>query len=460
MKKDDESLKSANSNDFSDLDFDIDEFLESINSKYTNPDDADEHYDEIKEEINKDLEEQKDNKQTKTEKKTEDDNENIDQLDEKVIDNTENNSSVPQSRTERSQKNNQKAEKENVILAFCQKYKIFKIISYIILCLALIITAYGGYLFYRANHLMDTAYVARKKSSSYQVTMTEKPISILLMGIDNTKERNLESTRTDSLIFCTFNPKTGKVDMVSIPRDTYTEIYNKEDDTCTTGKINSAYSIAGVDGTINAVESLLDIPVDYYVQVDFNALESVVNAFGGIYVDVPFTLTEQDAHGKKRIEPKEGDHQKLNGEQALAFARTRHIDNDIERGARQQEVIEGIVNQALNVGSMTKYAKVLKSLNGHVQTDMPKDVIMGLAKSSTKHKVDITHYKFKWASFNYNGESFVALNKENLQYIRHKLKLQLGNEEPDERDQEGYQEPETSIMDPSTYPIYGVTWDN
>lgn len=336
--------------------------------------------------------------------------------------------------------------------------RILKYSGYVLLVLALCFTAFAGYTLRQANLLADNSYKARSTSTKKDnVTVPKKPISILVMGIDNTSERQLDSTRTDALIVCTYNPKNGKTEMISIPRDTYMHLEGSDYDTYE--KINSAYSLGQEEGTIKAVQKLLNIPIDYYVCVDFNCVEDVVNAFDGIYVDVPFTLKEQNANGKKKVQLTEGKNQKLDGEQALAFARTRHIDNDIERGKRQQQVIEAIIQRATEVGSITKYNKVLQSLNGHIQTDMPKSVILGLAKNATNEKPSIQHYTFEWAPFQYNGESFVALNQESLSFVQHRLRVSLGLDEKDERDEKDYTLPATTQMAPSTYPAYGtVLW--
>lgn len=341
-----------------------------------------------------------------------------------------------------------------------QRYPYLKYVGYAALIIALCFTAYGGYTLRHANSLLENSYKAREETEFENIDTKKltRPISILIMGIDNNKERHLDSTRTDSMIVCTYNPKNGYVAMVSIPRDTYMHMEGKGYDT--TGKINSAYSVAKEDGAIKAVEQLLDIPIDYYVTVDFSAVQDVVDAFGGIYIDVPFNLTEQNANGKMTVQFKKGKHQLLNGEEALAFSRTRHIDNDIKRGERQQEVIAALADRAMSAGSFTKYAKVLKTLNGNVQTDMNQSMIMSIAKKSMSTGVKIKHYTFKWDSFNYNGESFVSLKENSVKFISHRLRVQLGLDKKDSRDEKGYKLPASNEMDPETYPPYGVTWDH
>lgn len=362
------------------------------------------------------------------------------------------------SRSEINNPNNRK--KASLI----ERYPYLRYLGYAVLVIALCFTAYGGYTIRHASELLNNSYKARVTQSNKTTDDEDdykkitKPISILIMGVDNNKERNLDSTRTDSMIVCTYNPKTGYVAMVSTPRDTYVTMKGNGYDT--TGKINSAYSVAKEEGTIKAVENLLNIPIDYYVTVDFDSVQDVVDAFGGIYVDVPFNLTEQDANGKMKIHFTKGDHQLLNGEEALAFARTRHIDNDIKRGERQQEVIAALVDRAMSAGSITKYASVLKTLNGNVQTDMTQSVILGIAKQALSTGVKIKHYTFEWDSFNYNGESFVSLKENSVKFISHRLRVQLGLDKKTSQDAKGYKLPDSTTMDPRTYPSYGVTWDH
>ena len=105
-------------------------------------------------------------------------------------------------------------------------------------------------------------------------------------------------------------------------------------------------------------------------KLNFNAFIDVVDALNGINVDVPITFTEQDSKDTAdAIHLTEG-LQKLNGEEALALARTRKIDNDIERGKRQQLVLRAIMDKAVSVGSITKYGDVMESMGDNVTTNM------------------------------------------------------------------------------------------
>src|SRR5699024_614464 len=109
---------------------------------------------------------------------------------------------------------------------------------------------------------------------------------------ENEKRGKKESEfRTDALIFVTVNVDDKSIKMLSIPRDSYVylPVVDKMD------KINHAHAFGGTEATIEAVEGLLNIPVDYYAKIDFHAFVDVVNAMGGIYIEVPYEINESDS---------------------------------------------------------------------------------------------------------------------------------------------------------------------
>ena len=94
---------------------------------------------------------------------------------------------------------------------------------------------------------------------------------------------------------------------------------------------------------MDTIEELFDIPVDYYVRMNFDAFTEVVDALGGIEANVPYPITESDSGDNKGAIHLEPGLQTLDGEQALALARTRKQDSDIQRGERQQEILKAIL---------------------------------------------------------------------------------------------------------------------
>ena len=140
--------------------------------------------------------------------------------------------------------------------------------------------------------------------------------------------------------------------------DKYLRWYRKRDGR-QHGKINSAFAIGEEDATIETVQNYLNLPIDYYVNINFTSFEKIIDAIGGVTVDVPMTLMKSILRTilVKTLIPK--GRQSLNGEQALIFARIRKMDTDVDRGNRQQEVIEAAISQALKINNVTKYQEIL-----------------------------------------------------------------------------------------------------
>jgi LCP family protein required for cell wall assembly len=241
-----------------------------------------------------------------------------------------------------------------------------------ILFLIISASAYGAFLYKKAENTANNSYEAIEgrvnSEKRYKKVHPKKDnISILFMGVDESDVRNFgDAVRTDALILATFNKTEKSVNLVSIPRDSYVHLPFKDD----MDKINHAHVFGGVKGTIETVEELFNVPVDYYVKLNFNAFIDVVEALDGITVDVPITFTEMDSLDKKGAIHLEKGVQTLNGEEALALARTRKIDSDIERGKRQQLVMTSIINKAISISSIAKYGDVIEAVGSNMKTNM------------------------------------------------------------------------------------------
>ncbi|TKH14466.1 LytR family transcriptional regulator, partial [Bacillus wiedmannii] len=220
-------------------------------------------------------------------------------------------------------------------------------------------------------------------------------VSVLIMGVDESDVRGKEygeAIRTDALLLATFNKDSKTVKLLSIPRDTYTYIpVEKKKD-----KITHAHAYGstknGKDGgpqaSIDAVEKLMNVPVDYFVKFNFKSFMKIVDDLGGIEVDVPVEFTEQDSNDTAdAIHLKKGV-QKLNSEEALALARTRHIDSDAMRGQRQQLVIEAILKKLTSVGSVTKVGNIIDDINGQFVTNLTFDDMLSFYKYGSDSEIE------------------------------------------------------------------------
>lgn len=198
----------------------------------------------------------------------------------------------------------------------------------------------------------------------------KEPISILLLGVDTGDLGRTEQGRSDSMIVATVNPNTKKTTLLSIPRDTYTEIVGMgfQD------KLNHAYAYGGTSMAINSVQNLLDIPIDYYVTVNMAGIQEIVNAVGGIDIVSPLTFSSEgyDFYAGETVH--------LDGEGALAFARMRYEDpqGDTGRQARQRLVIEGVIDKAISPSTLLNYQEILGSLSNNVQTNFQMSDYLGL----------------------------------------------------------------------------------
>jgi len=261
----------------------------------------------------------------------------------------------------------------------------FIIIPIIIALISVI--SYGTYLYIKADSAISGAYEkdVHDKSDLRDDYVDPKfdNVSILIMGVDeNDKRKKREKSRTDALILATLNKDDKSVKLLSIPRDSlvYIPEVGKED------KINHAHAFGGAKATIDAVENTFDIPVDYYLKLNFNAFVDVVDAVGGVDVDVPYEFKESDSNDKRdTIHLYEG-YQKLDGEEALAFARTRKKDSDFDRGQRQLEVINSIIDKSTSLSSIMKYDDIIEAVGDNLKTNMTFMVMKSFFSYATNGK--------------------------------------------------------------------------
>ncbi|UXH43229.1 LCP family protein [Rossellomorea vietnamensis] len=254
---------------------------------------------------------------------------------------------------------------------------------------------YAGYLYQSVKNTTSEMHEeVKREHSTPKPVLSQKndvpvePISILLMGVD---ERANDRGRSDTLIVMTLNPEKEKMQMISIPRDTRTEIIGHG----TTDKINHAYAFGGAKMAIETVENFTDIPVDYYIKVNMEALSSLVDAMGGVTVHNDLDWYDEGYY-KKGYHYREGDI-KLNGPKALGYVRMRHLDpnGDFGRNERQRQIITAIIDKASDVTAVTKFDDILKVLGSNVKTDMTFEDMMDIQKNYRSTKNTIEQYEIK-----------------------------------------------------------------
>lgn len=305
---------------------------------------------------------------------------------------------------------------------------ILKIILLLSASLLLCVTTYGVYITKKAENAANKSYekVDREVSDKREakVEPVEDNVSVLFIGIDDSEERGQgsDNSRSDALILATLNNKEKTVKLVSIPRDSYVYIpYIDGED-----KITHAHAYGGTLASIETVEELFDIPVDYYVRMNFNAFIEVVDALGGIEVDVdiPYAFYEMDENDNKSIYLEPG-LQELNGSEALALARTRKHDSDIMRGQRQQDIIKAIAQKASSVTSISKYDDILEAIGDNMKTDMTFDEMKSFFSYFTEGIPQIDSLTLKGYDDMSTGIYYYKLDEESLAETQHILQSHL-----------------------------------
>ena len=224
---------------------------------------------------------------------------------------------------------------------------------------------------------------------SSKIDPEKDPISILVLGIDDNEGRekngqSLEHSRSDAMILSTFNQEKHQIRMLSIPRDTISYIpkvgyYDK---------ITHAHAYGGPIAAMDSVEATMNVPVDYYARVNMKAFVQAVDELGGIYYDVPYNLNEPNSDDTGRIKIKKG-YQKLNGDEALAVARTRHHDSDLKRGQRQMDLIKILFQKAQTLDSFDKLDEVISIVGKNAKHNLTKSEIKSLAKMYLSDSVEM-----------------------------------------------------------------------
>ncbi|OED33135.1 LytR family transcriptional regulator [Planococcus maritimus] len=250
-----------------------------------------------------------------------------------------------------------------------RKWPKYLLIGFLLVVLAGGVYAYNVYSNFTTT--LDTIHepVDRKTPSVERTEIVEfdeqDPFSVLLLGVD---EREDDRGRSDTMVVMTINPKTESTQMVSIPRDTYTEIVGRG----TMDKINHAYAFGGIEMSMDTTENLLDIPIDYVVQVNMEGFEDIVDAVDGVTVNNSLAF---DGFQEGEID--------LNGEEALDFVRMRYEDprGDFGRQDRQKQVIQGVMKKGASINSLWNYKDIFDALGQNVRTNMTFDEMVDVQRN-------------------------------------------------------------------------------
>ena len=241
--------------------------------------------------------------------------------------------------------------------------------------------------------------------------------SVLMLGVDTGDLGRTEKGRSDTIMVMTINPRTNQTKIVSVPRDTYTEIAGKG----TMDKINHAYAFGGTSMAMNTVQNLLDIPIDYYVEVNMQGIQDIVDAVGGIEVTSLLTFNYDGYSFVK------GETSSFDGPEALAFSRMRYDDpeGDYGRQKRQRQVIEAIVKKAATFSTITNYKDVLGTMENNLQTNLAFDDMVDIFSKYRSATSNIEQIQLEGTGVMMDGISYQQISDQELDRVSTLLKEQL-----------------------------------
>jgi polyisoprenyl-teichoic acid--peptidoglycan teichoic acid transferase len=278
---------------------------------------------------------------------------------------------------------------------FTKKRLILSIIS----ILLLIVIGYGTYIYLNFKSTMEAIHkpipieenndaVAANEAPlpvepQKQEAATPSPITLLLLGIDQFEDT---PGRADTLLVLTVNPVTESIKILSIPRDTYTEIVGLD----FSDKINHSYAFGGMQMAHATVENLLQIPIDYVVTINMEGFKELVDLLKGVEVDNEFAFSNDGYYFSEGTIT-------LSGEEALTYVRMRKQDplGDFGRQIRQRIVVESLLEELSSLNLVWQVPSILEMIRDHSETNITFDEIKHFAKyyKPALNNIEQLHFK-------------------------------------------------------------------
>jgi LCP family protein required for cell wall assembly len=230
----------------------------------------------------------------------------------------------------------------------------------VLCCIAFVAAAIAGALF-ASSSLLDKPL--EKAAEDGMLTAHDKS-TIMIMGVD---ERDDDVGRSDTLMIATLDPKKDQAALLSIPRDTRVKIKGHGYD-----KINAAYAYGGHKLTQNTVEGLLGVPMDHYVLINIKAFTRIIDALGGIDINVEKRMHYEDPwddDGGLVINLFPGQ-QHMDGKTAVTYVRYRDEEGDIGRIGRQQKFMKAVMDKVTSPSIITKLPSIIREIMSSVKTDL------------------------------------------------------------------------------------------
>lgn len=295
--------------------------------------------------------------------------------------------------------------------SFGRQFAIYLIIfTLVMIPVQLILRELGGIRLFSGTQsiIKDMGYLVDEDSPFYKEFKNSERVNVLVMGLND--------GLTDTIMLASYDMKNQKVDVISIPRDTY--YYRSDYISPSAQKINAIFSSDGVIGTARAVSDvLLGIPINYYAVIDYNGVSKVVDSMGGVPMNIPFHMVYNDPYDTPplKIDIAEGD-QVLDGETAIEYLRYRHgyTQGDIGRVGAQQLFVKAAFKQAIG----KDFIKVIKTTIANVDSDLPLGMALKIGTKGLGLEAEsITTYLTPGASGTSNGASYWRTDSQEIELM-------------------------------------------
>ncbi|UUZ83005.1 LCP family protein [Paenibacillus sp. P26] len=275
-------------------------------------------------------------------------------------------------------------------------------VKWVFITLLLAVLAATGYYTYGflrfANNIQSHPYSSKIGSTvnPKQVGMSSESyvppkwegnqrVNVLILGGDSRGLKKNEIPRSDSMMVASIDPVTKKAYLFSILRDTYVKIPGQGED-----RINTALSTGGPNLAMKTVSDLMGIPIQYYVYTDFKGFIALVDAIGGIDLEVEKDMKYSDAEDGHEydINLKKG-MQHLDGKTALQYVRFRHdAMSDFARTERQRKFIQAVAQKMQTTGSLIRSPRILNSIDPYIETNLTTTDMLKLGSLAYEAKAE------------------------------------------------------------------------
>lgn len=249
-------------------------------------------------------------------------------------------------------------------------------------------------------------------------------ILFLVMGVDaeNFNDTVKNGKRSDTVILCKLNTETGKINLMSLPRDSRVPVNGKLD------KLNHSHAYGGTKLVMQTVRDFTGLDIDYYVKVDYGLVKEVVDTIGGVTINVPFNMKYDDptAEPPLHIDLKQGE-QVLDGNKSIQFLRWRHNSygiptpgdgGDLGRVQRQQYFVKELSRKAKDTRNIFKLLKLMESAYDNVDTNIDLITIAQMSKSVKNIDFEnIDASTIPGEAKTIEGKSYYIINKDGLQSL-------------------------------------------